>query len=185
MSTSPQTNRLLTAAAEGDPSAASELMPLIQEELRALAARALLKERPDHTLQPTALVNEAYLRLVDQTRVEWKSRAHFLSLAAAMIRRILVDHARSRGAAKRGHGTRKPLDEETPGHLPLDESLLDLDEALGQLHELHERQARVVELRFFGGLSVEETAKVLETSPRTVKGDWRVARAWLHDRLSR
>ena len=175
----------LIRAAEGDPHVATELMPLVYDELRALAVAHLRRERPDHTLQPTALVHEAYLRLVDQTRVAWKDRFHFFAVAAEAIRRVLVDHARAKRAAKRtAPGPRVTIDAtlRTTGEDDVD--LLDIDDALQRLAALDARRARVVELRFFGGLSLEETAQALGVSEGTVKGDWRLARAWLERELS-
>jgi RNA polymerase sigma factor (TIGR02999 family) len=176
----------LAEAASGDTAAAARLMPMVYDELRALAARALQRERSDHTLQPTALVHEAFLRLIDQTHAEYKSRTHFFAIAAQVIRRVLVDHARQHQAAKRGGQWLKvTLDrvEDTGGINALD--LLGLDEALTRLSALDERQGRVVELRFFGGLSVEETAATLDVSPRTVEEDWRMAKAWLKRELEK
>lgn len=175
---------LLHRASAGDPSALSRLAPLIYDELRALAAAGLQRERPDHTLQPTALAHEAYLRLIDQTRVQWADKRHFMAVAAEVIRRILVDHARAHKAAKRGgDAAREPLDAacllSADGRL----DVADLDDALKELASLHERQARVVELKFFGGLEVPDIATLLEVSERTVVGDWRFARAWLEERL--
>lgn len=176
--------RTLLRARDGDGRAADELMPLIYDELRTLAARALDREAAGHTLQATAIVHEAYLRLVGQQSVDWKGRAHFFAVAAQMVRRILVDHARRRRRLKRGGDLRREtLDGRSGAYVGPDADLLAIDEALGHLGELHARQARVVELRVFGGLSVEEVAEVLAVSPRTVKGDWAVARAWLRDRL--
>lgn len=169
----------------GDRTALDRLMPLVYAELRALAHRSLRHERTGHTLQGTALVHEAYLKLVDQRQVRWQDRAHFFAVAAQIMRRILVDHARRHGAAKRGSG--KPV-------LPLGEAdatavaapLLDwlaLDRALDRLAALDERQARIVELRSFGGLTIEETAEVLQVSQATVKNEWSLARAWLYREL--
>jgi RNA polymerase sigma factor (TIGR02999 family) len=142
------------------------------------------RERPDHTLQATALVHEAYLRLVDQTSVNWKDRAHFFGFAARQMRQILVQHARARAAGKRGGGARKlSLDEAVSFPQQREFDLTALDEALDQLSELDEEQARIVELRFFGGPTIEETAEVLGVSPATVKCEWLSARAWLHRRL--
>ncbi len=181
MTVSHDTTRILLELGKGDESAANRLLPLVYDELRGLAAHYMQQERRNHTLQPTALVNEAYLRLVDQSRVNWRNRAHFFAVAAEVIRRILVDHARQKAAAKRGGGQPHfPLDVAEPADTatgPVD--LLALDDALRRLDELSERQRRVVELRFFGGLSVQETAHVLDVSEATVKNDWRVARAWL------
>jgi RNA polymerase sigma factor (TIGR02999 family) len=161
----------------------SELLPLVYEELRALAAAYFRREPPDHTLQPTALVHEAYLKLVNQTDAQWKDRAHFFAVAAQAIRRLLIDHSRRRRAAKRQAPNRVTVElaADTPYHADID--LLVLDDALKRLAELSERQARVVELRFFGGITVEEVAHVLGVSPNTVKGDWRVARVWLQQVL--
>ncbi len=186
MPASAQTTQILIDLSKGQPSAASRLMPLVYDELRALAARYMAQERAGHTLQATALVNEAYLKLIDQSRIDWKGRAHFFAVAAETIRRILVDHARQHLAAKRGGSARRlTLSDATgpPEADPLD--LLDLDEALDRLGELNERHGKVVELRFFGGLSVDETAHVLEVSPQTVGADWRMARAWMRQRLNR
>ncbi len=180
------TSLILAELGRGDPTAADRLMPLVYSELRGLAERYLQRERTDHTLQATALVHEAYLRLVDQSRVDWKSRAHFFAVAAEMIRRVLVDHARRHRAAKRGGTVRRVgLDERlgSEDHDRID--LLALDEALDELATLNDRHRRVVELRFFGGLTVEESAHVLDVSPETVRADWRMARAWLHDRINR
>jgi RNA polymerase sigma factor (TIGR02999 family) len=176
-----ETTRLLLEAAGGNRAAADALLPLVYDELRAIAAQKMRSERADHTLQPTALVNEAFLRLVDQTRVQWQGRAHFCAVAASMMRRILVDHARRRDADKRGAGQRPVVLDEafapSGGQNPVD--IVALDDLLNRLAELNERHARVVELRFFGGLTVEETAHALGISPATVKNDWRAARAWL------
>jgi RNA polymerase sigma factor (TIGR02999 family) len=177
---------LLQSIASGNRSAAGDLWPLVYAELRAIAAARLTEERPDHTLQPTALVHEAYLRLIDQTRATYNDRAHFIAVASEVIRRILVDHARARRAAKRGGGTlRVPLGDE---HADLagpaaDADLADLDEALEHLARVSPRQARVVELRFFGGLGVADTAAILGISDRAAELDWRFARAWLQVRL--
>jgi len=161
--------------------ARARLMPLVYNELRRLAQAHLRRERPDHTLQPTALVHEAYLRLVDQSRVEWQGRAHFYGVAAQMMRRVLIDHARARASEKRGGGGRRlSLDE--AAELPEEraDELLALDEALVRLAGVDERKSRVVELRFFGGLSVAETARVLGVHTATVERDWVVAKAWLY-----
>jgi len=178
--TSAEVTQLLQGVRDGDERAISRLMPLVYGELRRLAGRYMRDERGNHTLQPTALVHEAYLRLVDQKGVKWQGRAHFMGVAAQMMRRILVDHARGHARVKRGGAQiRVPLEEAMV--LPEnDGQLLALDEALKRLSEIDPRQSRIVELRFFGGLSVEETAEVLGVSPKTVKRDWSVARAWLH-----
>jgi len=185
--TSEQATRMLIEAGRGHGRAADVLMPLIYDELRALAGQAMKREPAGHTLQPTAVANEVYMRLIDQRRVDWKGRSHFLAVAAEMVRRTLVDHARRRARLKRGGNARREslqvaLDQEVAA---TDANVLDLHAALVELAALDARQARVVELRYFGGLSVEEAAYVLEVSPRTVKGDWAVARAWLRDRLDR
>ena len=165
----------------GDRDALERLMPLVYQELRRLAASYLRVERPDHTLQPTALVHEAYLRLVDQRGVSWQNRAHFFGIAAQMMRRILVDHARRRQAAKRDATALRvqAMSAEGEEASVRDPELLALDQALCGLESLDARQARIVELRFFGGLTVEETAEVAGVSPATVKREWRTARAWL------
>jgi RNA polymerase sigma factor (TIGR02999 family) len=174
--------RLLLDLSNGRREATDELLPLVYAQLRDLAARLLRNERPDHTLQPTALVHEAYLRLVDQRVGTWENRAHFLGVAAQAMRRILIDHARRRRAGKRA-GARVTLeDDASPGTGP-SVDLLEIDAALQRLAELDPRQARVVELRFFGGLNVEETAAVLGVGSATVKRDWAIARAWLHRAL--
>jgi RNA polymerase sigma factor (TIGR02999 family) len=165
----------------GDRDALERLMPLVYQELRRLAASYLRVERPDHTLQPTALVHEAYLRLVDQRGVSWQNRAHFFGIAAQMMRRILVDHARRRQAAKRDATALRvqAMSAEGEEASVRDPELLALDQALCGLESLDARQARIVELRFFGGLTVEETAEVAGVSSATVKREWRTARAWL------
>ena len=178
------TTRLLRDIREGDENAAERLVPLIYEDLRALAARYMRNEPPDHTLQPTALVHEAFLRLVDTDRVEWRTRAHFLAIAARTMRRILVDHARRRRAVKRGGGRKVTLVEGLAFSEPRPLDLVALDDALAKLGGIDERQCSVVELRFFGGLAVEEIAEVLHVSTATVKRDWRFARAWLLRELS-
>lgn len=176
--------RILKRASDGDESAVNHLMPLVYDELRALAEIYLQRERPDHTLQATALVNEAYMRLVRQEEVEWRNRAHFFAVAAQAIRRILVDHARGHQRLKRGGGReRVHLDENavllTASHV----DVLALDDVLRKLAALNQRQAQIVELRFFGGLSLKDVADYLGVSPRTVDGDWSMARAWLRREL--
>ena len=163
----------------GDPTALERLMPLVYGELRKLAASYLRAERSGHTLQPTALVHEAYLRLVDQRSVNWQNRAHFFGIAAQMMRRILVDHARRRQAAKRDAAAYRLPTLSGAESVARDPELLALDEALTGLAALDAEQARIVELRFFGGLTVEETAEVTGVSPATVKREWQTARAWL------
>jgi RNA polymerase sigma factor (TIGR02999 family) len=171
---------LLIAWGKGERDACDRLMPLVYDELRRLAARYMRSERPGHTLQPTALVNEVYLRLVESDRVKVQNRAHFFALAARMMRRMLVDAARSRRNAKRGGGIPKvSLDEalDVAGQSPVD--FVALEEALVKLEAVHPRKVQVVELRYFGGLSLEESALSLGVSTDTVKRDWRFARAWL------
>lgn len=171
---------LLERASSGDSRAADSLLPLVYGELRAHAERLMQQERIDHTLQATALVHEAYLRLVDQTRVEFNSRGHFFAIAARAIRQILVDHARTRGRAKRGGGAAPvPLDEGLVSAYEKSTDLLALDEALEKLAATHPRPAKIVEMRFFAGLTIDETAVVLGTSTATVEREWRFARAWL------
>jgi len=178
--------RLLVAWGEGDESALERLTPLVYEELRRLAHHYMGRERPGHTLQTTALVNEAYVRLIDWKNVHWQNRAHFFGVSAQLMRRILVDFARARGYAKRGGGALAvTLDKAALVSNDKGADIVALDEALVSLAELDERQSRVVELRFFGGLSVEETAEVLKVSPGTVRRDWSLARAWLHRELTK
>lgn len=176
------TRLLLDVTARGDPRAPSvdRLFSLVYGDLHEIASRLMRSERLDHTLQPTALVHEAYLRLVDQDRVRWENRAHFFGIAARAMRRILVEHARRRVAAKRGGGsTRITLDEAiVPGRDP-HLGVLELDEALEKLSQLDERTARVVELRVFAGMTMEEIAHILVVSKRTIDGDWAFARMWL------
>lgn len=178
--------QLLQAFGRGDPQAAEKLLPLVYEELRSLAAGFFRRERPDHTLEPTALVHEAFMRLVDQTAIAWKDRTHFFAVAATAMRHILTDHARRRNAAKRGGDwERITLDAAVT---PPTESSIDvvaLDTALTKLAALDERKHRIVELRFFGGLTVDEVARVLDVSRTTVESDWRGAKAWLSLELSK
>jgi RNA polymerase sigma factor (TIGR02999 family) len=169
----------------GDRAALDKLLPLVYEELRRMAHRYMNRERLGHTLQTTSLVNEAYLKLCDQTRVRWQNRAHFFAIAAQTMRRILVDHARAQGRAKRGGGVpARSLDE--GAHLSPSKAaeLIALDDALNSLAQLDERRSRVVELRFFGGLSNEEIAEVLDISPNTVTRDWNMAKAWLYKEVA-
>jgi RNA polymerase sigma factor (TIGR02999 family) len=172
---------LLNRARGGDPSATNELIPLVYDELRALADQHLQAERPGHTLQPTALAHEAYLRLVGSAESEWENRAHFFGAAAAAIRRILVDHARRAGRLKRGGGRRPLALDDLPevADQPEGPDILAVHEALLELADLDPGKARLVELRFFGGLTVDEAAAVLGVSPRTTARDWQFARAWL------
>ena len=175
-----EVTRLLVAWSNGDRAALDRLMPLVYEELRRLARHYMSRERPGHTLQSTALVNEAYLRLVEQEGMRWENRAHFFGIAARLMRQILVEHARSRQAAKRGGGQyRLSLSKVDRVASRPDVNLLALDEALGRLEALDPQKSRIVELRYFGGLGIEETAEVIGVSPATVKRDWSMARAWL------
>jgi RNA polymerase sigma factor (TIGR02999 family) len=184
---SPDVTQLLANWSKGDASALDELMPLVYGELRRLAGAYLRRERSNHTLQSTALVHEAFMRLVNQHDVQWRNRAHFYAIAAQMIRRILVDYARSQHAEKRGSGAIKlELDEAMAvAQTGTDIDLLGLNDALDALAELDERQSRIVELRFFAGLSIEETAEVMHLSPASIKREWQTARAWLFRRMTR
>ena len=176
--------RLLLDWSDGDPEALERLMPLVLEELRQTARRYLEKESGEHTLQPTALVNELYLKLYQRNSVTWKNRRHFFGFAAQAMRRILVDYARARKTSKRGDGIRPmPLDESLNLEASKDEDVLALDEVLDELAELDPRQAHLVELRFYVGLTVEQAARVLEISPATVKREWKSARMWLARRI--
>ena len=180
-----EVTRLLKEWSNGREQALDRLVPEIHRELRKLAAGYLRKERPDHTLQPTALVNEAFLKLIDQRAVRWQNRAHFFGIAAQAMRRILVDHARAHTAGKRGDGAQKvPLDAAMAIGGSKDIGLLALDEALTRLAAIDPQQSRVVELRFFGGLTMEETAEVMHISPATVGREWRMAKAWLFAEIS-
>lgn len=172
---------LLSRMAGGDRSASERLIPIVYEELKRLARSYMRRERPDHTLQTTALVHEAYMKLIGQRSIEWQSRSHFFGVAAQLMRRILTDHARRNLRLKRG-GTNEafPFDEALIFSPEYSEEIMKLDEALGRLEKLDARQSRIVELRYFGGLTVEETAESLRISPKTVKRDWAVAKAWLH-----
>jgi RNA polymerase sigma factor (TIGR02999 family) len=175
---------LLARASRGDETAVRELAPVVYEELRALARRYLPPNKPGATLQPTALVHEAFLRLIEQDHIDYQSRAHFLAAAAVAMRSVLADHARASGAAKRGGGwCRITLDRAVALRSEREVDLVALDEALNRLSELKTRAAQIVELRFFGGMSVEEVATFLGVSERTVKDDWRTARAWLRAEL--
>ncbi len=186
MTSQHEITRLLADWSNGDQQALERLTPLIYEELRRLAKRYLRQERPGHTLQSTALVHEAYLKLVGQHDVRWQNRSHFLGIAAQLIRRILVDYARNRQAQKRGADSpRLSLDEALAIPQDRDLDLVSLDESLKALAEFDERQSRIVELRFFAGLSVEETADVLRISPATVKREWTAAKAWLFREMTR
>lgn len=180
-----EVTRILHDWSRGDANAAERLMPFVYDELRRLARGFLFRERGSHTLQPTALVNEAYLRLVDQTSVNWQNRAHFYGIASSMMRRVLIDHARAHATEKRGgaavHLSLNDL------QIPLEQRASDfvaLDEALERLTQFDERKCRVVEMRFFGGLKDEEIAEVLGVTTRTVLRDWKMARLWLYRELS-
>jgi RNA polymerase sigma factor (TIGR02999 family) len=175
---------LLTDWSRGDRSALEQLLPLVYAELRRIAARQLRGERANHTLQPTALVHEVYLRLVDQRDVDWQNRAHFLGVASRVMRRILVDHARRHGARKRGDGIQCVSIEDAAELVAApDVPVLALDLALDRLEKMDPELARIVELRAFGGLTIEETAHVLKVSPSTAKREWRTAKAWLNREL--
>jgi RNA polymerase sigma factor (TIGR02999 family) len=182
----PEITLLLKAWSAGDQAALEQLVPLVYSDLHRLAHRFMRRENAGHTLRTTALVNEAYLRLVDVNDVRWEDRAHFFAVAAQMMRRILVDAARAKGREKRG-GDARPvnLNDSIDAIAERGEELIALDDALGALAEVDSRKAKVVEMRFFGGLSVEETAVVLNVSPQTVLRDWKLARAWLTRELAR
>jgi RNA polymerase sigma-70 factor (ECF subfamily) len=180
MTFGPQITQLLEAWGQGDEAARDELMSVVYQELHRLAHHYMKSELPGHTLQTSALVNEAYLRLVDQKTVKWQNRAHFYGIAAQMMRRILVDYARSRQYAKRGGGIRDlPLEEALIESQERNEEVIALDETLERLAEFDPRKSKIVEFRFFAGLSIEETAEVLAVSPGTVMRDWTLAKAWL------
>jgi RNA polymerase sigma factor (TIGR02999 family) len=173
--------KLLIQAEQGDHAALDEILPLVYGELRRLANFHLSKERPDHTLQPTALVHEVYLRLVDQQHVNWKNRAQFFGLAAEMMRRILTNHARDRAAGKRGGKSERVSLSKVPGSTEMkDIELIALDDALKQLSAMDPRKSRIVELKFFSGLTTEEIAEILQISIATVRREWAIARAWLY-----
>jgi RNA polymerase sigma-70 factor (ECF subfamily) len=177
---------LLRAWGGGDKQALDRLTPLVYHELHQIAGRLMAGQRPNHTLQATALVNEAYVRLVDGREASWQDRAHFFALCARAMRRILIDHARARASEKRGGGqVALELDEALAAAPAREINLLELDDALNRLAELDPRKSQVVELRFFGGLNLEETAEALKVSTKTVQRDWDLARAWLFGELSR
>jgi RNA polymerase sigma-70 factor, ECF subfamily len=177
---------LLKALNHGDAAAANELLPLVYAELHRLAAGYMRRERPDHTLQPTALINQAYLRIAQQQHVEWQNHAHFIGFAANVMRRVLVDHARERHADFRGgKQVRVDLDEGLAISVERSAEILVLEEALTRLEKLNPRQAKVVEMRYFGGLSVEEIASLLGIAPRSVKRDWALARIWLFGEIGK
>jgi len=181
MTPTPQeVTRMLTSRADGQREALDQLVPIVYRELHRLAEYYLRRERPDHTLQPTALVHEVYLRLIDQSAAGWQDRAHFLGIAANAMRQILVNHAISRGRVKRGGaGYKLPLEEAVGVAREREVDLVALDDALRSLAKIDARQSRIVELRFFGGLTEDEIAEVLGVSPITVKREWRTAKAWL------
>ena len=183
--TSQNVTQLLIGWSNGDREALDALLPVVYEELRKQAANYLRRERVGHTLQTTALIHEAYLKLVDQKNVHWQNRAHFFGIAAQLMRRILVDHARTKKRAKRGGSNIRVSFNEANVLSPSQNlDIVALDEALERLSEIDEQQSRIVELRFFSGLTVEETAAVLGISPATVKRDWSMAKAWLHREIS-
>ena len=178
--------QLLLDWSNGDQAAIDKLMPLVYDELRRLAHYYMGREAPGHTLQTSALVNEAYLRLIDQRSVQWQNRAHFFGIASQMMRRILVDHARARHYAKRGGGAHQvSLDEAMIVSPERAADVVALDDALTSLAEIDQRKSQIVEMRFFGGLSIEETAEVLAVSPGTVMRDWTLAKAWLYREISK
>lgn len=177
--------KLLLELSNGEHSAVDALLPVVYDELKKLAASYLRRERVGHTLQPTALVHEAYIRLIDQTRVNWQNRAHFFGVAANVMRRILVDHARKHNAGKRGVEYQKfSLDENVNKAVEISNELIALDDALNELAKVDPDNARLVELRYFGGLTFEETAEVMNVSVITVKRHWRVAKAWLYGQIN-
>ncbi len=180
-----QVTQLLQEWSEGDENALARLMPLVHDELHRLAHQHMRRESAGHVLQTSALINEAYLRLVDQPQIRWQGRTHFFGIAARLMRHILVDEARRRNAAKRGGSfIQVPLDEANAVVLEQATNVAALDEALQRLETIDERQGKIVELRFFGGLSIEETAEVLKVSPGTVMRDWTFARAWLRNEMT-
>jgi len=180
-----EVTKLLKAWSDGDQSALDKLMPLVYEELHRLAHQHMRREKPGHMLQTSALLNEAYVRLVDQSRVHWENRGHFFGIAARLMRQILVDEARRQSFAKRGGGMiQVPLDEATTTTQQQSVNVVALDDAMKSLEKIDERKSRIVELRFFGGMSIEETAEVLKVSPGTVMRDWTFARAWLRKEMS-
>jgi RNA polymerase sigma factor (TIGR02999 family) len=185
--TSPkEVTQLLIDWGNGDQAALDKLLPLVEEELRRLASRYMRRESPGHTLQTSALVNEAYLRLIEQKSVHWQNRAQFFGIAAQLMRRILVDHARRRQYAKRGGGAQKaPLEEAAMVTQERAAELVALHEALTQLAAMDERKGRIVEMKFFGGLTTEEVAEVLKVTPRTIEREWRKAKAWLRHAISK
>ena len=185
MPSSPSVTALLAQWREGDAAALEQLIPIVYGELRRVAAAYLGRERRDHTLQPTALVHEAFIRLIGQNKIDWQNRAQFIGVAAQMMRRILVDHARARRAEKRGGGVEMvDIASIGVGEEDREYQLVALDDALRTLASFDERQVKIVEMRFFGGLTIDETAAAMGLSPATVKREWVVAKAWLHRELS-
>lgn len=186
MPSTEEVTQVLRELSDGHETAPERLMPLVYNELRRLAAGYLERERPEHTLQPTALVHEAYIRLVDWKNVSWQNRAHFFALAAQVMRRILVDHAREKKAEKRGGRlARLALEEAVSFPQQRDVDLIALDDALKELALIDPTQSKIVELRFFGGLTIEDTAETMKVSPATIKREWAMAKAWLHKRIVR
>lgn len=181
--TSENLTQLLIEASNGDKNSLDEILPLVYDELRKIAQNYLNRERTDHTLQATALVHEAYLRLIDQRKVDWQNRSQFFGLASNMMRRILVNHAESYKAEKRGSGQKLQLDETVDVSFEENLDLIDLDEALKKLGEIDEQKSQIVEMRFFGGLTIEETAQVLSKSHATIEREWAFAKAWLYREL--
>jgi RNA polymerase sigma factor (TIGR02999 family) len=180
-----EVTRLLVEWGNGDQAALDELIPLVYDELRRIAGRYMRRENQDHTLQTSALINEAYLRLVDQKSVHWQNRAHFFGVAAQLMRRILVDHARSRLREKRGGGAQMVSLVEQPGVSQEIAEVIALDVALNNLTDMDPRKSQIVEMKFFGGLTTEEVAEVLKVTTRTVEREWRKAKAWLHRAISK
>lgn len=181
--TSENLTQLLIEASNGNKTALDEILPLVYDELRKIAQNYLNRERTDHTLQATALVHEAYLRLIDQRKVDWQNRSQFFGLASNMMRRILVNHAESYKAEKRGSGQKLQLDETVDVSFEENLDLIDLDEALKKMAEIDEQKSKIVEMRFFGGLTIDETAQVLGKSHATIEREWAFAKAWLYREL--
>lgn len=179
-----EVTKLLNDWSGGDKSALDKLIPLVHAELKQLARRYMKRERVNHTLQTSALINEAYLRLINQKQVQWQNRTHFFAIASQLMRRVLVDHARTRGYAKRGGAVHNiSFDETAIASSERAAQLIALDEALDNLAKIDPRQSRIVEMRFFGGLSIEETAEALSLSPATIKREWNAAKAWLYKEI--
>ncbi|HRH44922.1 MAG TPA: sigma-70 family RNA polymerase sigma factor [Pyrinomonadaceae bacterium] len=181
--TSENLTQLLIDASKGDKNSLDEILPFVYDELRKIAQNYLNRERTDHTLQATALVHEAYLRLIDQRKVDWQNRSQFFGLASNMMRRILVNHAESYKAEKRGSGQKLQLDETVDVSFEENLDLIDLDEALKKMAEIDEQKSKIVEMRFFGGLTIDETAQVLGKSHATIEREWAFAKAWLYREL--